>query len=147
MKKLNLLILAVVALFAVSAQAQSYDVITTTLSSNSVTITSIAASATNSTVRSSTMLSHQQSIGVQASFALASTGTSAVVFKFDSSVDGLNWTSAAYSITVTANGTNTVSGASTFAIGGIGHVRLSSIENPNAEAMTGVTVKYARKQP
>jgi hypothetical protein len=148
MKKLSLLLIAIAALFTVpTARAQSYDVASATITSNSVVVTAIAATATNTTVRASIPATRADNLGLQASFVLAGSGTSAVVLKFDESLDGSNWESAAHSLTVTANGTNSVVGVSTIALNGIGYLRLSSVENPNGQAINSLVIKYSQKIP
>lgn len=145
MKKLSFVIIAFAALLAGTAQAQQYATASGTIYSNLIARTTFAATSTN-TVTSTAMLSHQQTLGVQVAHSLADTGTDAIVYKFDTSVDGLYWTANTYSITVTSSGTNVVSGSASFAVGGMGYVRLSSIENPSARIITP-TVKWAIKKP
>jgi hypothetical protein len=147
MKKfLGLIVLAITALLAAPTQAQSYNLSTATITSNSVTVTAIAATATNTTVRADIPATRADNLGIQVSVTLAGSGTSAVVCKFDESLDGTNWESAAHSVSVTAAGTSTVTTVSTIAVNAIGHLRLSSVENPNGEAAT-VVIKYAQKTP
>lgn len=146
MKKLSFILIAVAALFAGTAQAQQYSTQTATLYSNLVARTVFAAASTN-TVTSTAMLSHQQTIGVQANVALSASGTDVIVFKFATSVDGTTWNDNVYSISVTASGTNTVGASATFAVGGMGYVRLNSIENPAAAATVTPTIKWAIKKP
>lgn len=147
MKKfLSIAVIAVAALFAAPASAQSYNVSSATITSNSVPITLIAASATNSTVRATIPATRSANLGLQVSITLAGSGTSAVVAKFDESLDGTNWESAAHTVSVTANGTNTVTTVSTIAVNAIGFLRLSSVENPNAQVAT-VAIKYSNKTP
>lgn len=143
---LSLIVLTIAALLAVPTQAQSYSIGTATITSNSVVTTAIAASATNTTVRASIPATRADNLGLQLSISLAGAGTSAVVAKFDESLDGSNWESSAHSITATANGTNVVTTVSTIAVGAIGYLRLSSIENPNAQVLT-VTLKHTQKTP
>jgi hypothetical protein len=148
MKKLfSFIVLATVALFSVESRAQSYNLSQATITSNSVVITAIEATITNTTVRATIPATRALNIAIQPTFVLAGAGTSAVVFKFDTSVDGSNWTSAAHSITVTANGTNTVSTTANVAVNAIGFLRLSSVENPNGTAINSLVIKYADKTP
>jgi hypothetical protein len=128
------------------AQAQSYNLSTATITSNSVVVTVIDNAVTNSTVRATIPATRSANIALQVSIALAGAGTSAVVCRFDESVDGSNWEASAHSVSVTANGTNTVTTVANVAVNAIGFLRLSSIENPNAEDVT-VTIKYADKTP
>lgn len=147
MKKLLSFVLLFAALLAVpTVEAQSYNLSSATITSNSVTITAIAASATNTTVRASIPATRSANLGLQGTISLAGAGTSAVVLKFDESLDGANWESAAHSLTITANGTNSVTTVSTIALNAIGYLRLSSVENPNAQVLT-VGIKFASKTP
>lgn len=142
----GLIVLAVAALVAAPAQAQSYNLRSATILSNSVTTTLIAASATNSTVRSTIPATKGDNLSLQCTVTLAGSGTSVVVFKFDESVDGVSWESSAHSVSVTAAGTTAVTTVANVAVNGIGYLRLSSIENPNAQIAT-VAIKYAQKTP
>lgn len=148
MKKLFSLSLIALALsfLTIETHAQRYDLHTATITSNSVTITAIEASITNTTVRASIPATRDKALAVQCTIALAGSGTSAVVCKFDESLDGTYWTSAAQSMTITASGTNIISKTTNFDIGAKGYWRLSSVENPNAQVLT-LGIKYAQKLP
>ena len=142
----GLIVLAVAGLFAVPAQAQSYNLRSAVILSNSVATTLIASEATNSTVRSTIPATKGDNLSLQCTVTLAGAGTSAVVFKFDESVDGVSWESSAHTVSVTAAGTTPVTTVANVAVGSIGYLRLSSIENPNAQVLT-VAIKYAQKTP
>jgi hypothetical protein len=141
----GLLLIAALIFIAPKAHAQRYSLQSATITSNSVTVTAIAATATNTTVRADIPATKAINLGIQASFVLAGSGTSAVVLKFDESLDGSNWESAAHSLTITANGTSSVVGVANLSLGGIGFIRLSSVENPNANAINSLVIKYAQK--
>lgn len=150
MKTLNLnsvtrllaLIVLVACTFLAAPKAHAqYDLNVVSLTTNA-----IPATTTNSTIRGTIVATHAVDIAVQASFVLGGAGTTAVVLKFDESIDNVNWTAAAVSISITANGTSSVSKVSNFTIGGIGYLRLSSVENPNASAIASLAVKYAQKR-
>lgn len=137
-------ILALVALFfTLPAAAQ-------VVGPNTLTVpASVAATTTNTTYASSNWVgtaTQSQKVTLGVKFQLTSTGTSAVVFKFDSSVDGVNWETATHSITGTAAGTTPVNKLGTFDLGGAPYFRLSSIENPNANAVTNISIRYSAKK-
>lgn len=142
----GLLIIAVAALLTAPVQAQSYNLRSATITSNSVTVTAVEASITNSTVRATIPATKGDTLALQVSVTLAGAGTSAVVCKFDESVDGTNWESSAHSVSVTASGTSTITTVANISVGSIGYLRLSSVENPNAQVAT-VAIKYAQKTP
>lgn len=148
MKKLLSLMLVVFALALLSsgAQAQSYNLVSILTPPTGGT-NNIAASTTNSStyaVRLDAPIKSQH-IGLQATFKLTGSGTSASVFVFDKSLDGANWETGAYRLSATANGTSSVTAVTNFQVGAIGYLRLSSIENPNGTAMTNIVVKYSQK--
>lgn len=111
----------------------------------------IAASTTNTTIGSSNLAvivaTRAIDIAIQPQFKLTGAGTSPVVLKFDESIDNSNWTVATRSITITPSGTTLVSKMANFTVGAAGYLRLSQIENPNAEAVTNLVIKYAQKEP
>lgn len=82
---------------------------------------------------------------IQPQFSLYTTGTSPTVWTFDESADNSHWTSGTRTITITANGTNVVSGAANFIVGAMPYLRLSGVTNPNASAITNIVVKYVFK--
>lgn len=83
---------------------------------------------------------------ISADVKLNGAGTSAVTFIFDRSLDGSNWdTGTTYTLSITANGTNTVTGITNLTVGGVGYLRLKSLGNANASAVTNLTMKYTVK--
>ena len=142
MKKLFVLVLATfAAAFIASAQ---YDIQATSFTG--AAITNCAASTTNtisSPVTIPVVLANNAGIGT--SFKLGGSGTSAVVLKFDASVDAVAWETAAFSQTITAAGTSTVYSVDNLALNSFGFIRLSSIENPNAELITQLKIVVGQK--
>lgn len=136
---------AVASLIAIPAAAQVVGPTTLGLPSTF----SVTAASTNTTYTGSNWMASAVSgskLGVAISFKLTSTGTSAVVFKFDSSLDGSKWESAAFSVTQAANGTNEVTKHGNFDVSALPYIRLSAIENPNANAITNVTIRTGHKR-
>lgn len=110
---------------------------------------SVAAATTNTTYASSNWTAvsvNGSKLGVGLTFKLQGAGTSAVVFKFDASLDGASWETAAYSVTATAAGTTAVTKNGNFDLGALPYVRLSSVENPNASAVTNIVIRYGNKR-
>ena len=142
MKKFNITILAAFAL-AFSAGAQS--VVQTTSPYNGTT-GNFASASTNSSLTAPQLSFPRSNYGaVQIGFKLDGSGTSAVVFKFDESIDGANWVATTRTLSVTAAGTTTVHNLSNLTLGGAGYLRLSYIGNPNSANITNLYVKYAYK--
>lgn len=144
--KIKTLIIAALTLCALAfvpvVQAQGYFP-TTALAGGT---NNVAATTTNTSF--AVILSSQGRgpyMAVQPSFKLIGAGTSAVVFKFDESVDGTIWDLAAHTISVTASTTNVVTTLAPITLGAIGYLRLTTIENPNATAITNLTLKYVTK--
>ena len=142
MKKFTALFLAAAGiLFAGAAQAQ-YSIQTTTLNGGT---NNVAASTTNSVTAPVLAFTRSTYGVVQTTFKLTGAGSSTVVLTFDESVDNSNWDLATRTLSVTANGTTAVTGLSNYTLGGAGYLRLSSVENPNAAAITNLVVKYSYK--
>lgn len=145
MKKFNSLLAAITAMAALllaAPAAQAQYILGAVLGGTN----NVAATTTNTSFTTVVQATKALDIAIQPSFRLTGAGTSAVVIKFDESNDMLNWKVAARSISVTANGTNTVSNVANFTVGGVGYLRLSQVENPNATAVTNLTVKYSQKR-
>jgi len=145
----NVLAVATIALAAlafapdVSAQNVTYDLQSTSLNGGTA---NQAGASTNSTYNVQITVTKATHLGVQPVFRLDGSGTSAVVCKFDESLDGSNWSASAFSVSVTANGTNVVTGVGDFAVNSRGYIRLRTIENPNAGNITNLVLRAAAKK-
>jgi hypothetical protein len=136
-------ILVLLTLMVVPQVQAQYRLVTQTVTTNA-----IPATTTNTTVRSSTIVvTAGLDVAIQPQFNLADTGTDTIVLKFDESIDNSNWTDATRSISIVANGTNTVSKVSNFTVGAVGYLRLSQVQNPSARAIQNLVVKTATKVP
>jgi hypothetical protein len=109
----------------------------------------IAATSTNTTMSATNgMVVGIRSLNYSAfqpTFALTGSGTSACVFTFDTSIDGSVWSAGAFTISVTANGTNKVATVSNQTTGSIPYVRLAGVTNPNSTAITNLYVAVTSK--
>lgn len=146
MKKILFLLTVAAALCAPISHAQAvspYREIGGSTLNISATSTNTTMAATNLAVIEAT---RALDIAIQPSFKLTGSGTSPVVLKFDTSIDNSNWTVASQSITITAAGTATVSKAQNFTLGAVTYMRLSQVENPNASAITNLTIRYVQKR-
>lgn len=97
------------------------------------------------TTNSTTYVARGNQLGIQVDFKLQGAGSSAVVFRFDSSLDGINWTASSILMTNTASATTLVTKTQTFDVGGVPYFRLTSINNGNATAVTNLAVKFVSK--
>lgn len=145
MKRFTVFITAMLAL-AFGANGQSYvnDTITSTL----VSTYSVAATTTNTTIASSNIIAavtRSSYVTLQPIFKLQGAGSSAVVFVFDESTDGSTWESAAHTVSITADTTNQVTLVQNVQLEGIGFLRLGAVRNPNASAVTNMSVKISYK--
>lgn len=139
MKRLYAVILGL--LCAASAQAQ-YTIQSTTLNGG----TNNVAASTTATMTAPVLSFTRSTYGtVQASYVLTGAGTSAVVFTFDESLDGTTWVPSTRTLSVTASGTTAVSGLSNYLMGGSGYLRLKSVNNANATAVTNLAIKFSYK--
>jgi hypothetical protein len=135
-------IVIVVALF-LGIQAHGFDFLTSSLNGGT---NAVAAASTNSVTTPTFTVAYSSDIALQPSFKLQGSGTSAVVFKFDTSLDGTVWQAASFNISITPAGTALVTKVVSTAIGSTPYVRLSSIENPNATAITNLMLNATMKR-
>jgi hypothetical protein len=140
MKTLKFILITFAALLIFPQAQAQFQLSTATLTTNA-----IPATTTNTTIRGTLVATRGENIAIQPQFNLADTGTDTIVLKFDTSIDNENWTSASHSISIVANGTNTVSKVTNVANGGISFFRLSSVENPSARAIQNLVIKYGTK--
>lgn len=122
--------------------AFGYDTITTILTGGT---NNISAASTNSTLDVRMTATRSPYLTPQVTFALNGAGTTAVVFKFDESVDGANWAPSTFTISVTPAGATSVSGLTRQTVGASGYFRLRIVENPNASAVTNLLLRYSTK--
>jgi hypothetical protein len=107
----------------------------------------VAASTTNSTAYWIDARAGA-AVGLQVSFSASGAASSDVTFRLYQSLDRTNWyTGAPYTIAVTANGTNTVTYLTNYAVASAGWFTIYSVENPNAAYLTNVTILSAVKRP
>lgn len=141
-----LIALASVAFFAATTEAQNLNYQTLGVPGGTL---NIAATSTNTTMSATNgMVGYCRSLtytALQPTFKLTGTGTSACVFTFDTSVDGSVWNAGAFTISVTANGTNSVATVSNQTTGSIPYVRLAGVTNPNSNAITNLYVAIVAK--
>lgn len=144
MKTLSKLLPMLAACFvlAIPAKAQNYSIQTTTLTGGT---NNVSATTTNSSLAIVMPVPKSSFIGIQPSFKLTGSGTTAVVFSFDESIDNSVWTSGTQTLSITPAGTTVVTGIKNFSANGVGFLRLSSIANANATAITNLVVKFATK--
>jgi hypothetical protein len=143
----SLIAFAILALaFTVPVKAQSYNLkyIGGPTANSPASTDNTTWYTTNSAVIAVTKASD---VALQVDSKLQGAGTSAVIFRFAASADGASWTSSYLLVTNTANGTTLVSSTRNLTLGGIGFLRLESINNANATAVTNLFVRYAYKSP
>jgi len=106
----------------------------------SANTTNTYTGATNGLAIPTFTLLHSRWMAVNATYALMGAGTSPATFALDASVDSANWTPSVMTFSVTAYGTNSVTGGTNFDTGGYIYWRVRSIINTNASTMTNVYV-------
>jgi len=77
---------------------------------------------------------------------LTGSGTTPVVFIFDRSLDATNWVASSLSFSATPAGTGHVVTITNLSIVDAGWLKLTSIQNANASAVTNLVLKYASKK-
>lgn len=127
---------------SVNGQSVTYDTPTTSLTGGT---NNVSATTTNTSFSVIIDAPRSTYVGLQPVFSLTGAGTSAVVFKFDKSLDRVHWESGGATVSVTANGTNVVTAASSVTLGAIGYLKLTTVENPNASAITNLWLIPSRK--
>lgn len=138
-------ILALVAIFFTLPAAAQVDEGSLPLASNAT----FAATSTNTTWASSNFVAtpvRSSAVTIQTTLKLTGAGTTAIVLKFDSSVDKVKWATGTHSVTITPNGTSEVTDVESVTLGSTPFLRLSSSENPNASTATNVLVKWVGKR-
>jgi hypothetical protein len=126
--------------FALGALGQTYTV-------NTLTLTNTVAGSTTITPNVAIPLAGRyDQLSLQATFVLASSGTSGVNFTIQRSLDNTNWETVPYqTLTVTGAGTSSVTGILDFTYGAAGYLRLASIVNSNSVAVNSLVIKTATK--
>ena len=124
------------------AAAQSYT-LPVTVANN------FAATTTNTLTTSTIDLTRYRIFVWQPVFNLTGSGTSACVFTLQKSADNVNWI-ADSTLSITANGTNTVTSGALVTADAWPYWQISQITNPNANGITNlvitVNVKRAIKE-
>lgn len=148
MKTILKLGLAVVAMFALAISSVA-QVEVATMTTSLPSTYSVAAATTNTTISGSNIVvsvTRGANVAIQPIFKLQGAGTSAVVFLFEESVDMATWAAVgSISVSVTASSTNQVTDLSNHSIGALPFLRLAEIRNPNASAITNLSIKYSIK--
>ncbi len=134
--------IAGLAMLAVSAFAQlSIETVPTLTGGTNF----VAATSTNTGYAIPITVTRAGNVSIQPILKLQGAGTSVVVMRVDRSVDGNTWEAAAHSLSVTMAGTAVATSVTQIACNGTAFYRISSIENPNATALTNILVKYSFK--
>lgn len=134
--------LALCALASVSAAAQSYNLQTTAFNGGTG---NVSLSSTNTTTNPVFVGTKASTMTIQAQFKLDGAGTTAVMFLFDSSVDGTIWAPRTHSLLITPAGTAVKGAITNVPLGSIGYLKLVAIENANSQNITNLYLKYSTK--
>jgi len=129
-----------VLMLPTSASAQQY-------SPTAVTATNwVAAASTNTAVNADITVTKYDAVALQVVFALQGAGTTACTFAVHESIDGTTYDdTAVQTLSVTPAGTDTVCGVLPISPGAVGYLRLKTIGNPNANAITNLVIKRVFK--
>ena len=123
-----------------AAHAEQYTVETLTLSTNAV-----AANATNTASAAVITCTKYDEVALQFTSVLAGAGTDNIVLKFATSADGSNYDSDAISWTFPAAGTTTNTVVTNIVVNSIGYLKLTTVGNGAAEALSVISAKSAKK--
>lgn len=140
MKKFTLIaILAIVCSFAYHASAQAYSPITLSVPST------LSNGTTN--LASAPVIGPLKQQNVAVAVDLTATAKATNTFTFYRSVDGLKWDAGTtYTLTaITSDGSEACT-VSNYNVGGIGYLKLYSIQTASAGTVTNNSVKYGLKQ-
>lgn len=141
---IHLFVAACVFLCASVASAQTFNLVS--ILGGTANSPASTDNTTFYTTNSTVMASKAVEMAIQVDFKLQGAGTSAVIFRFDESNDGISWTGSTRLMTNTAAGATLVSKVQTFTVGAVGFLRLASINNANATAVTNLVIKYGQKR-
>lgn len=143
MKNLKLILSLAAALFiGVEAKAQQGVDIQTPINGGT---NNISATTTNTAAGNTFAVTKSSVLTLQLYGKLTSTGSSAVTVFLDSSSDNSTWVTNTHVVTFTANGTTVASGITNCTIGALPFFRVGERRNPNANAVTNLTLKVVSK--
>jgi hypothetical protein len=142
--------IAVVAcsLVAVSVNAEQFNVEAVTIGTDVGNLTNtVAATTTNSSMAVAISTQKYKKLGLAVQTKLAGAGTTAVDYIYTKTADGSNYTTAnTGSFTVTPTGTVTVNTIVSIDATGLKGIKITTINNPNAAALTNLAVNAVYKQ-
>jgi len=108
----------------------------------------IAATTTNSPTADTISVSEYANVGYQITVKPISTSTGTVVFNFAQSLDSTSYeTVPQHTVTCTLNGTGAITTCGNFSIPSAGTLKLATIVNTNAMAITNIAIVYRLKAP
>ena len=140
MKKLLLIVAALIAVSIVTSEAQ----IVTYAGTLTGGTNNIAASS-NQVMTNVFTTQYSRMVSIEPVFSLMAAGTSINAIRIDNSLDGANWNIGAACIYITANGTTPVNQITNIDTGGITFWRVGAITNLNAAIMTNIAVVIGKK--
>ncbi len=133
-----LLALALTTPICAQAQVQNFDLRAIALTN------AIPATTTNAVTATVIDASKDEDVALQISYKLSGTGTSTVVFTLAGSLDNSTYATVG-TVSLAANGTNTVALVTNYAVGPIPYLKLTQVANPNANGITSLSVKAGTK--
>lgn len=145
MKQFKLVTIIAAVFTALVANAANYSVIQPLFGGTN----GIAATATNTySLGSNYVYSFYNTThaGIQPVVKLGGAGTSAVTFKFSTSMNGIDWLTNTVSVAVTAAGTLQTSSILATNWSAVSAFRLESIENANANPVVSCNIYFNTKQ-
>lgn len=107
----------------------------------------IALTSTNTVTDSAIAVEEHDTIGVAVTLRPLSTSTGTVVFKFSDKVGSYYESTPTHTLTLTLNGTNTVTMNGLYATDGLSGFSLVSTTSTNAMAMTNVIIEVTLQAP
>lgn len=108
----------------------------------------IAATTTNSPSADTIAVSEFANVGYQITVKPLSSSTGTVVFNFAQSLDSTTYESVPqHTVTCTLNGTSAITTVGNLSIPSAGTLKLVSIANTNAMAITNIAIVYRLKAP
>lgn len=140
MKQILLALGAALAM-ALPAAAQQYTVTTLTSHTNAV-----PASTTDTTDSNAVTLTKFANVGVQVQFQGShADDTANMTFSFIRSVNGVLYDSVPLTFAVPVNGTTAVRASTNWVLGGIGYLKLTSIQNAATNQVTNIVIRVSTK--
>ena len=141
MKKILGILLVLAAAFTASAALE-----TTVMDGSSSNQFTYVAAATTNTPLAVLNCVNSRYVALQALFQCTGDNSSNVTFRFDRSIDGINWHTNILAWAVPAQGAAPAAAITNLDVGAVPFLRVSAVENPGPAAVTNLLLRVFEKR-